>query len=119
MRCVDRPSLQRTSCGNPGPTPVTTLISRACGAQPLIRRRAQTHRAFSLMPAQNLGEAPNLVKRVVKGCRCGPDHVWLAEIAFDAGGFQFVEQFLRMIMGQDGELATASLGFFGCDYGEP
>ena len=55
---------------------------------------------------QELRDSPNLVKGVVKRGGGGTDDVWFSEIALDAGSLKFREQFLRMFVCQDGELAA-------------
>ena len=59
------------------------------------------------MRTENLRKTPNLVKRVVKGSRRDADDVRFAEIAFHAGGLEFLEQFFWMFVRQDRQLAPA------------
>ena len=59
------------------------------------------------MRTQNLRETPNLMKRVVKRSRRDADDVRFAEIAFYAGGLEFLEQFFWMFVRQDRQLAPA------------
>jgi len=59
------------------------------------------------MRTENLRKTPNLVKRIVKGGRRDPNDVRFAEIAFHAGGLEFLEQFFWMFVRQDRQLAPA------------
>jgi hypothetical protein len=59
------------------------------------------------MRTENLRKTPNLVKRIVKGSRRDADDVRFAEIAFHAGGLEFLEQFFWMFVRQDRQLASA------------
>ena len=43
------------------------------------------------MLAQDLGETPDFVERVVERRRRGADHIRFAEIAFHSGPLQFLE----------------------------
>ena len=53
------------------------------------------------MRSEDCGETPDFVERVVKRSRRRADDVRLAEIAFHAGGFEFLEELLRMIVDEN------------------
>ena len=59
------------------------------------------------MRTQNLNKTPNLVKRVVERSGSDADDVRFAEIAFHAGGLEFLEQFFWVFMREDRQLAPA------------
>src|ERR1041385_4255929 len=62
--------------------------------------------ATLLMLSQNLREPPDVMERIIKRRRRGPDDVWFAEIAFHAGGLKFRERFLWMFVCEDRQLTT-------------
>ena len=51
---------------------------------------------------ENFREPPDLVKGVVKRSGGYPDNVRFAEIAFYAGGQEFLMRLLRMLMRENG-----------------
>jgi len=59
------------------------------------------------MRTENLRKAPDFVKRIVKRRRGDADDVRFAEIAFYAGGLEFLEQFFWMFLREDRQLAPA------------
>ena len=59
------------------------------------------------MRTQNLRKTPHLVERVVERSGCDADDVRFAEIAFYAGGLEFLEQFFWMFVRQDRQLVPA------------
>src|SRR6266566_8072107 len=67
--------------------------------------------AMSLMLGQDFGKAPDFVERVVKRRGRNADDVRFAEIAFHAGGLEFIEQFFWMLLRQDRQLAAARVCF--------
>jgi hypothetical protein len=50
------------------------------------------------MLGQNFREAPDVMKDVIQRCRGGADDIRFPEIAFYAGGFEFLEQFFWMFV---------------------
>src|ERR1700731_859796 len=69
-------------------------------------RQGNPKASISLMFSQNVREAPDFVEGIIKWRGRGADDVWFAEIAFHAGGFEFFEKLLRMLLHLDRELAT-------------
>jgi len=61
------------------------------------------------MRTENLRKAPDFVKRIVKRSRRDADDVRFAEIAFHAGGLEFLEEFFWMFLRQDRQLAPARI----------
>ena len=53
------------------------------------------------MLRKNLRKAPNFVERVVERRRRDADDIRFAEIAFHAGGLEFLEEFFWMFVRQD------------------
>ena len=71
------------------------------------------------MLAQNLSESPDVLEGVVKGRRGDPNDIRFAEIALHAGGFEFGEEFLRLLVDEHGELASTLVRLARGDHGEP
>ena len=63
---------------------------------------------------ENLNKSPNFVKRIIKRSRRDADDVRFAEIAFHAGGLEFLEQFFWMFARQDRQLAPARVRLARC-----
>ena len=61
------------------------------------------------MLGQDFRETPNFVKGVIERRGGGPDDVRFAEIAFHAGGLEFLEEFFWMFVRQDRQLAPARI----------
>ncbi len=59
-----------------------------------------------MMPAEDLREAPDFAKGVVKRSGSDADHVGLAEICLHPGGFEFLKQLSRMFVHHNGELSA-------------
>ena len=59
------------------------------------------------MLRKNLRKTPDLVKGIAKRRRRVADDVRFAEIAFHAGGLEFLEQFFWIFLRQDRQLAPA------------
>ena len=68
------------------------------------------------MRIENLSKAPDFVKSIVKGRGRNADDVRFAEIAFYAGGLEFLEQFFWMLLRQDRQLAPARVRVARCNY---
>jgi hypothetical protein len=100
--------VRRVGCGNLAPRraslktlrPVTAGRRRAVAAtiQCVERTHGLAADLILLVIRENLGETPDFAERVVQRRRRGADDIRFPEIAFHAGGFEFLEQFFWMFV---------------------
>src|SRR2546430_15912295 len=87
----------------PGPSPTTFAVSRGATVPPLSGRRAAG-------PAEDPGEPPDLVERVVERHRGDPDHVGRPEVDHDVRRGECLQHVPGAIADADGELAAPRRG---------
>ena len=91
------------------------LLGKPFSIQVLIDcvRQLLCQHVTSLTRTENVRKTPHLVKRVIQCSRRDADDIRFAEIAFHAGGLEYLEQFFWIFTRQDRQLAPARVRVSG------